>query len=422
MIMKTEKPIFLEEAQRRVLAEVAPLATEVVQLKDGRGRVLAEEIRASQDEPQVAQVAMDGYAVRSGDVKSASPEEGILLAVVGVVSAGQQSHLTVKRGEAIRVMTGGSVPKGADAVVPQEATETVAGGIRVLAPVAPRQHLIPVGAEFRRDQHLISSGTILQPKELSILATLGYTTVTVWRRPEVAVLATGSELVEVGKKLKRGEVFASNVHMVAHLVSRCGGMAIPLGIAGDNLDNLSAAIQRGMEADLVVTTGGTGKGDKDLLSAAVATLNGELCFRGIAMTPGKQTLFAKLGETLLFGLPGRPPATYIAFEQLVRPALLRMLGISQPLLPEIAATLCGPIQVRGKVLSFLFCRLIFKPNGPEVTSLRSETKGIFAEMLAANGLLKIPPGRDRLEEGSQVRVQLLDLGLDGLSYFSESKI
>jgi molybdopterin molybdotransferase len=223
--------------------------------------------------------------------------------------------------------------------------------------------------------------------------------------------------VEVVKRLRPGEVVASNLHTVAHLVGRCGCIATTLDIAGDNLDNLTAVIQRGTEADVVVTTGGTGKGDKDLVSTAVISLNGDLRFRGVAMTPGKQMLFARLGETLLFGLPGRPAATYIAFEQLVRPALLRMHGVSRVLLPEITARLSRPIQVTGKVLSFLFCRMILGPDGPEVRSLRSETKGIFTEMLAANGLLRIPPGRDRLDKGELVQVQLLDLGLDAFSYF-----
>jgi molybdopterin molybdotransferase len=168
---------------------------------------------------------------------------------------------------------------------------------------------------------------------------------------------------------------------------------------------------------VIVTTGGTGKGEKDLLSDAISILGGDVLFHGVAMSPGKQALFAKLGGPLLFGLPGRPAATYIAFEQLVRPVLLRMLGLSQVFPPETTAVLNGSVKVRGKTLSFLFGRLIFGPAGLEVESLRSKRKGILTEMLAANCLLRVPPGRDRLEKGEPVTVQLLDLGLDGLSYF-----
>ena len=354
-----ENLISLEAAQDLVVETAAPLGTEVVQLKDGYGRVLAEEIRSSHDEPSIPQAAMDGYAVRSVDVKSASPRKGILLSMAGKVSAGQGGHLEMKQGEAVRVMTGGSVPGGADAVVPQELTSTVDDGILVMKPVAAGEYLIPVGAEFHRDQHLLANGTVLRANELTMLAALGCSRVTVRRKPIVTVLSTGNELVEVGERLEAGQVFASNLHTVARLVNRCGGRAISLGIAGDNLNILASGIQRGTEADVVVTTGGTGKGDKDLVSSAIGKLGGELYFRGIAMTPGKQTLFAKLGDTLLFGLPGRPPATYIAFEQVVRPALLSMLGISQVFLPEMTATLSHAVKGKGKILSFFLCRLLF---------------------------------------------------------------
>jgi len=416
---RRDKLISLEEAQALVLQAAAPLDSEVVSLKDADGRVLAEEIRASHDEPALPQAAMDGYAVRSADVNSASPERGILLSVVGEVSAGQEGRLEVKQGEAVRVMTGASLPAGADAVTPQEMTETVDRGIRVTNPVTAGDYLIPVGTEFHRNQHLLCSGTVLRTGGLTMLAALGCSRVNVRRQPTVAVLATGSELVELGERLRPGQVFASNLHTVAHLVNRCGGKVASRDIAGDNFNILTRTIQRGTKADVVVTTGGTGKGRKDRVFAAVTELGGRLLFRGVAMTPGKQTLFAKLGDTLFFGLPGRPPATYVAFEQLVRPALLRMLGVSQVCLPEMTATLSRPIRRKGKLPSFVFCRLIFGPDGLRAEPLRSETTGMLTEMLAANGLLKTPPRQEWLDIGERVKVQLLDMGLQGLSYFGE---
>lgn len=411
------KPVSLEEAQHLALAAAVPLATEKVQLENAGGRVLAEEVRALRHEPPLTQAAMDGYAVHSEDVDSTSSKKSVFLAVVGTVGPGQQIDQQLERKEAIRVMTGAILPAGADAVVPQEMTEIVAEGVVVKAPVASGDYLIPAGAELQMDQHLISGSTVLGAKELTILATQGYSTVNVRRQPVVAVLATGSELVEVGKSLDQKGVFASNLHTVSHLVNHYGGRARALGIAGDNVERLARFIEKGSRADVIVTTGGTGKGEKDLVSDAVGTLGGDVLFHGVAMSPGKQALFAKLGGTLLFGLPGRPAATYIAFEQLVRPVLLRMLGLSQVFPPETTAVLSGSMKVRGKTLSFLFGRLIFGPAGLEVESLRSEKKGILTEMLAANCLLQVPPGRDRLDKGEHVKVQLLNLGLGGLSYF-----
>jgi molybdopterin molybdotransferase len=285
------------------------------------------------------------------------------------------------------------------------------------APVAPGDYLIPAGAELQMDQHLLSGSTVLGVKELTILATQGYSTVKVRRQPVVAVLATGSELVEVGKSLDQNRIFASNLHTVSNLVNHYGGRARVLGIAGDQVERLTSFMEKGNRADVIVTTGGTGKGEKDLVSNAIQTLGGDVLFHGVAMSPGKQALFAKLGGTLLFGLPGRPAATYIAFEQLVRPVLLQMLGLSQVFPPETSAVLSSSVKVRGKLLSFLLGRLIFRPDGLEVESLRSESKGILTEMLAANCLLQVPPERDRLNKGERVTVQLLDLGLEGLSYF-----
>lgn len=411
------KLVSLEEAQHLALAAAVPLATEKVQLENGSGRVLAEEVRALRDEPPSTQAAMDGYAVHSEDVDSASSENSVFLAVVGTVGPGQQIDQQLERKEAIRVMTGAILPAGADAVVPQEMTEIVAEGVVVKAPVASGDYLISAGAELQMDQHLFSGSTVLGAKELTILATQGYSTVKVRRQPVVAVLATGSELVEVGKSLDQKGVFASNLHTVSHLVNHYGGRARALGVAGDEVEGLARFIEKGSRADVIVTTGGTGKGEKDLVSSAISTLGGDVLFHGVAMSPGKQALFAKLDGTLLFGLPGRPAATYIAFEQLVRPVLLRMLGLSQVFPPETTAVLSGSMKVRGKTLSFLFGRLIFGPAGLEVESLRSERKGILTEMLAANCLLQVPPGRDRLDKGEHVKVQLLNLGLGGLSYF-----
>ena len=417
MAVNVNKLVSLEEAQGLALAAAVPLATEQVQLENGSGRVLAEEVRALRDEPPSTQAAMDGYAVHSEDVNTASSENSVFLAVVGTVGPGQQIDQQLKRKEAIRVMTGAILPAGADAVVPQEMTEIVAEGVVVKAPVASGDYLIPAGAELQMDQHLLSGSTVLGAKELTILATQGYSTVKVRRQPVVAVLATGSELVEVGKSLDQKGVFASNLHTVSHLVNHYGGRARALGVAGDKVERLARFIEKGSRADVIVTTGGTGKGEKDLVSSAISTLGGDVLFHGVAMSPGKQALFAKLDGTLLFGLPGRPAATYIAFEQLVRPVLLRMLGLSQVFPPETTAVLSGSVKVKGKLLSFLFGRLIFGPAGLEVESLRSERKGILTEMLAANCLLQVPPGRDRLDKGEPVKVQLLDLGLGGLSYF-----
>jgi molybdopterin molybdotransferase len=417
MAVDVNRPVSLDEAQQIVLGKVQTLPSELVPLEDGGDRVLAKEMRAPLDEPATTQAAMDGYAVRSTDVESASPERYLFLKVIGVIGPGKPSEYRLKEGEALGVMTGASLPEGADAVVPQEMTESISGKVRVMVPVRPGDYLYPVGAEIRRGQQLIPGGKILRAKELTVLATQGYDRLEVIRQPVVSALASGSELKKVGERRDLGEVFASNLHTVSQLVKRCGGVIKSAEIAGDDLRNLTESIGRASQADVVITTGGTGRSEKDLLSAAIASLDGELFFHGVTMSPGKQTIFAQVNKTLLFGLPGRPVATYVAFEQLVRPMLLRMIGLSQVFLPEVTATLTNSIRLKGGTFSFLFSRCTCGPSGPVVEALRSTRQGIMAEMLTSNGLIKVEPGEKFLEGGDRVRVQLLDLGLDGLSYF-----
>jgi molybdenum cofactor synthesis domain-containing protein len=262
---------------------------------------------------------MDGYAVHSRDVDAASSEKPVFLAVVGAVGPGQQIDQQVKRKEAIRVMTGATLPAGADVVVPQEMTEIVAEGVVVKAPVASGDYLIPAGAELQMDQHLISGSTVLGAKELTILATQGYSTVRVKRQPVVAVLATGSELVEVGKSLDQKGVYASNLHTVSHLVNHYGGRAKVLGIAADKVERLARFIEKGSKADVIVTTGGTGKGEKDLVSGAIGAL-GVMCFFTGWPCLQENKHFAPNSVDLccLLYLGGQPPPTLLSSNWFVR--------------------------------------------------------------------------------------------------------
>jgi molybdopterin molybdotransferase len=260
-------------------------------------------------------------------------------------------------------------------------------------------------------------GTVLGAVELAVLADLGETGVQVHRRPRVAVMATGDELVAGRKTGGPHTVHPSNLQLLLHLVRAAGGEAVSLEVVGDRSDLLDAALRRGLDAEVVITTGGTGRGDRDLVAGAITELDGEILFRGVAMRPGRQTLCARVGHTLLFGLPGRTPAVHVSFLQLVRPALLKMLGLSQVLLPEVTARLDQPLRVPGDLTSFIPCRLYVGGDGPEVSPVGSERPGLMAQMLAANSLLVVPPERERLEAGEDVRVQAVNVGLEALRYF-----
>ena len=414
--MDKSETISLEEAQRLILGAVEALDSEVVPLAEGCGRVLAEEVRARRDYPPFRRSAVDGYALRSEDLVNLPPE-GMILKVQGIVGPGASSEARIGPGEAIRILTGGPVPAGADAVVPQEMVETVPGGIRLHVALKPKDYVIPAGSEAREGQSLMTPGLVLGALELTVLADLGYREVRVRRRPRVAVLTTGDELAAARDQGSPDTVFPSNLQLLLHLVRAAGGEALSLEAVKDRRDLLSAALRRGLGGEIVITTGGTGRGDRDLVAAAVTELGGELLFRGVAMRPGKQALSARVGDTLLFGLPGRPSAAHIAFLQLVRPALLAMLGLSRVFLPEVTARLDRPLRVQADLTSFIHCRLFLVGDGPEVSPADAESGGLMAQMLAANSLVVIPPGREQLEAGERVRVQPLNLGLEALRYF-----
>ena len=415
--MDKKETISLEGAQRLILGAVGTLDSEMVPLAEGRGRVLAEEVRAPRDYPPFPRSAMDGYAVRSEDQVQSSAE-GVSLKVTGLSGPGVERVARISRGEAIRILTGGPLPPGADAVVPQEMVETIRGGIRLRLALKPGDYVIPAGSEAREGQSLMKPGLVLEALELTVLADLGHPEARVRRRPRVTILATGDELAAAGESARPHTVFPSNLQLLFHLVRAVGGEPVSLEPVKDRTDLLGAALRRGLGAEVVVTTGGTGRGDRDVVAAAVAEVGGELLFRGVAMSPGRQSLCARVGQTLVFGLPGRTPAAHIAFLQLVRPALLAMLGLPRVYSPEVAARLTQSLQVQADFTSFVHSRLLLGGDVAEVSPVGAAAGGLMAQMLAANSLMVIPPGREQVEAGERVRVQPLNLGLEALRSFA----
>ncbi|MBW1980331.1 MAG: molybdopterin molybdotransferase MoeA [Deltaproteobacteria bacterium] len=403
-----------------LIDKVAPtLATEEVSLDAALARVLCEEIRANRHEPASARAAMDGYALRSVDTAGASSDRPLFFEIVGNASAGRTPSCEVGRRQATVISTGAVLPPGADAVIPHEQVLPAPGGIQVSSALAAGAWTSQPGVDFQQGEHLLSKGAILQAAELTVIAALGRRAVLVRRRPRVAILATGDELAEPGSTAHPDKVFASNLQTVLQLVRIWGGEVITAAVVRDTLAAVVASIDEMRGLDLIVTTGGTGKGGKDFIAAAVTSLMGKIHFAGVRMTPGKQTLLASLGKTLLFALPGRPTAVFAALQELVRPALLRMLGLSCTRVPEVKATLCQAVEnSRKEMLALLPCRLTFTVDGAQVWPLDRQAGGMFASMLASNALLRLDPGEIR-GSGEQVAVQMVNLGLSALCYFTD---
>ena len=410
----------MEEARDKVLALTPVLEAEDVPLLEAQGQVLAEDAVATFDIPPLDNSAMDGYAVRHADIEGATPQRSKLLRVTGYVAAGQIPRTTVSEGTAVRIMTGAPIPPGADTVVPFEETDEVersAAG-RPIDEVMVRKG-VPRGEFVRRAAEDVAKGdatlvkgAVLRASEIGVLASLGYGSVKVVRRPVIAVLATGDELLEPGQEPEAGKIYNSNSYSIAALVKRYGGVPHVLGIARDNMNSMGEALERGLEADMLMTSAGVSKGDYDMVKDVLAE-HGEIAFWSVRMRPAKPLAFGTLRgpggrKVPHLGLPGNPASAMVAFEQLGRPAVLKMMGRTNLEKPAVEAVLEDPIinydgrrvyarAIVRKINQTYYARL----TGPQGSN-------ILTSMARANGLAICPEDLEVMEKGRVVQVQMLD--------------
>ncbi|MBI4199344.1 MAG: molybdopterin molybdotransferase MoeA [Chloroflexi bacterium] len=410
----------VEEARERVLALVPVLEAETRPLLETLGQVLAEDLRAGLDIPPLDNSAMDGYAVRHQDLLGASADHPVEFQVIGSVAAGQLPHHKVKPGTAIRIMTGAPIPPGADAVVPFEETDELERqrSARPLDTVAVRGEVPPganvrrAGEDVQRGQVVLPRGTVLRPSEIGVLASVGMATVQVVRRPIIAVLATGDELLEPGQRLEPGKIYNSNGYSIAASVVRYGGVPRVLGIARDNLESLTNKLEEGLAADMLITTAGVSKGDYDMVKD-VLVQRGEIAFWSVRMRPAKPLAFGTLrgpgGRPVPhLGLPGNPVSAMVAFEELARPALLKMLGRKNLEKPTIEAVLADRIvNTDGRRV---YARaVVTNRDGTYYAHLTGpQGSNILTSMARANGLAICPEDVPVLEKGERVQVRMLD--------------
>ena len=410
----------VEEARDKVLALTPVLEAEDVPLLEAQGQILAEDAVASFDIPPLDNSAMDGYAVRHADIEGATPQRSKLLRVADYVAAGQIPRTTVSEGTAVRIMTGAPIPPGADTVVPFEETDEVersAAG-RPIDEVLVRNE-VPRGQFVRRAAEdvekgdvTLAKGTVLRASEIGVLASLGYRSVKVVRRPVVAVLATGDELLEPGQKPEAGKIYNSNSYSIAALVKRYGGVPRVLGIARDNIDSMGESLERGLEADMLITSAGVSKGDYDMVKDVLAE-RGEIAFWSVRMRPAKPLAFGMLRglggrKVPHLGLPGNPASAMVAFEQLGRPAILKMMGRTNLEKPTVEAVLEDPIiNNDGRRV---YARAIVSKRDQSYYARLTGPQGsnILTSMARANGLAICPEDVEIMDKGQIVQVQMLD--------------
>jgi molybdopterin molybdotransferase len=403
--------ISVRDALDRVLESLPRTGTEQVALPAARARVLAESIQAPRDVPPFRNSAMDGYAVRSADTAGARPEAPARLRVLETVGAGAVATQTVAPQTAIRIMTGAPVPDGADAVVRVEDTSDSDVVVDVRVAVGRGVNVREAGEDVRAGERVLEAGRGLRPADIGLIASLGMATVRVTRRPEVAILTTGDELVDIGEPLGPGQIVNSNAYTLAAAVEEAGGQPRVMGIVRDRPELISAAFAEAMRADVVLSTGGVSVGNFDYVRPILAELGYQERFWKVAQKPGKPLTFGLCGRTPVFGLPGNPVSSLVCFYLYVVPALRTMMGLAKVHLPSTGATLAEAVKTSESLTEFVRCSLEGSPDDYQVRSTGTQSSGVLRSLSLGDALIVAPPGAAALDAGARVRVVLL--GGDG---------
>jgi molybdopterin molybdotransferase len=396
------------EALKRVLASATPLGTELIGLRQALGRTLAEHIEARVDNPPFDASAMDGYAVRAVDV----PQVPTILTMIGESGAGRPFSGEIAPGDTVRIFTGAPLPTRSDAVVIQENTSADGSRITIQDPVKPGDNVRPTGQDFRKGQRLLEKGKRLTARDILLAAAAGHATLPVVRRPIVALLSTGDELVEPGTELGQGQISASNSFGLAAVVEAAGGEARVLGIARDTLQSLAAALDQAAGADVLVTIGGASVGDHDLVRPALEKAGAKLDFYKIAMRPGKPLFFGSrtIGGSRqhCLGLPGNPVSSLICSRVFLVPLIGRLLGREAPL-ESIDAVLAEPLPANGSREHYMRARLDLSTSPARAAPFKNQDSGLITALQNADCLIVVPADAPAQAAGTPVKVLKLDI-------------
>jgi len=407
----SETALAAADAARRILAEVRRQPALRVPLDDALGSVLAEDIVSPLDIPAWTNSAMDGYAARGADVRGASAASPVRLRVVEQLPAGRFPTRALGPGECARIFTGAPLPEGADTVVRQEDTDFGAETVTILKDRDVGVNIRRAGEDIRKGQTVLTAGAALGPAHLGVLASLAVAHPLVHRRPRVAILGSGDEIVDVDQPeaiVSGRKTASSNTHTLVALVREAGGEPVNLGIARDTPESLRAHLGRALEADLLVTSAGISVGEHDYVRTVLEELGAEQRFWRLRMRPGAPVGFGLLRGIPWIGLPGNPVSTMVTFELFVRPAIRVMCGHALPFRRAVVARAAEPIIVKPRLQHFLRGIVTETPAGLEARLTGPQGSGILTSMILANALLVLPEGQFETPAGTEVRAIVLD--------------
>jgi molybdopterin molybdotransferase len=398
----------VEEAGKIILDALQPLPTEMISFTEGLGRVLAYDLVADAPVPPFAQSAMDGFALRSTDTRQARPDSPTALQILGTLGAGHLAPWSLAPGTAVRIMTGAPIPQGANAVIKREDTEFDTTSVRIFGPVPPDDHIIPPGRDIPEGATLLHAGEVISSWGIGMCASLGKARISVYQRPRVGILALGDELVPPHMPLAPGQIRVSNLYAITAAVSTYGGLAFNLGIAGDRLDLIEGALRGAGEVDLLLTLGGSQRGDFDLVDDLLSGARGQMIFRDIAANYVRSMIFGRFGQVPLCGLPGAPIASLVTFEIFVRPAMWKLAGRRNLAPVRLEATLQAALPPTRDRTHFQPAWLEVRPHGLMATPLQVQKAANCPPQTLANGLICRPPESPACTAGEQVWVDIID--------------
>jgi len=404
----------VEEAQAKVLERIARLDPTRVGALDSLGCVLAADVVSDIDVSPFDNSAMDGYAVRAADTAGASEASPVVLHVVDHIPAGVFPAIEVGPGQASRIMTGAPVPKGADAIVMVEHTESLekggstGGTVAIQRPATAGDHVRLRGEDVRVGEVVLRAGEVVGPASVGLMGAVGAVDVEVYRRPRVAIVSTGDELVGIDETPGPGQIRNSNTLSLAAQVLAAGGEPVVLGIARDNEADTRALLSRAPEFDLMVTTGGVSMGDFDVVKGVLEEL-GEMDFWKVAMRPGAPQTYGTIGGTPFFGLPGNPTSTMVGFELFVRPAIRKMRGFAELYRPRTEAVLAQDVRKKADRRYFMRGRLERTADGYTVGLSGAQSSAMLTAMHHANCLISLAEGESAFSAGSTVTCIRLDM-------------
>jgi molybdopterin molybdotransferase len=401
--------ISVEEALERILAEISPLTVTQVPLPESLGLVLAEDVIAQEDIPPFANSAMDGFALLSQDSQPRGGQPP-RLRVTGGVAAGYVADHAVEPGTAMRIMTGAPVPPGADTVIQVELTRSDSPDsewVEIQQAVEPGNNIRPAGEDMRHGQTVLLRGTEIGPWEIGVLATLGWASVPVIRRPRVAVLGTGDEVIDVDEPLRPGKIRNSNSYLLEAAVQRAGAESQRLGVARDTVESLREKFTEAIRCDLIITSGGVSVGEFDLVKN-IMTEQGEIHFWRINMRPGKPVAFGHIGGVPLLGLPGNPVSAAVTFELFGRPVIRKMSGHTHLARPQVNVIVEDGVSDLAMRRHYVRARVEWRDGRFIAHTTGNQGSNIMTSLLNANALVIVPEGGTEVHPGDTAKAIMLD--------------